>query len=245
MSDAWLPLADDYARHRIGYSPEVYDTIAEFGLKRGASILDVGCGTGIASATFASNGFAVTGLDPSASMLERAREHVPAATFVEGSAEALPFPDERFDVVVSAQSFHWLDRARALAEAYRVMRRGGIIAIWWKHLMAQDPLTDLRAQTFKAIGKTAPAAGLSGGFKEFYASAFSNQTLRVIPWRTAISLEQYMGYERSRRSVREQLADAAELYLTELEARMRERYGFGNPSIPLSYVHYLYLANKI
>lgn len=244
MTDAWVPLADDYARHRIGYSPEVYDTIAQFGLQRGATVLDLGCGTGIATATFASNGFTVTGLDPSPSMLEKAKHHVPSATFVEGSAEKMPFPNERFDLVVSAQVFHWVDRANALAEALRVLRPGGMIAIWWKHLMNQDPLTELRLETYRAIGKSPSPSGLTGGFKEFYAAPFVNQTLRVIPWRTAVSLDQYLGYERSRCSVREEMGDKRDLYLAELEARIRERYGFGNPTIPLAYVHFLYLANK-
>ena len=244
MTDAWVTLADAYARNRIGYSNELYETIDQFGLRRGATILDVGCGTGIASAPFVTNGFPVTGVDASDAMLEKAKERAPQATFVKGEAEALPFPNERFDVVISAQTFHWVDRARALAEAHRVLRPSGTIAVWWKHLMGQDPVKRLRDDTLKMIGKQPAESGLAGGFKEFYASAFANQLLRVIPWRTSVSLDNYMGYERSRCQVRKGLGDSAELYYGELEARLRERFGQGEPSIPLSYVQYLYLAKK-
>jgi SAM-dependent methyltransferase len=244
VSDAWVTLADAYERGRIGYSNELYDTIAQFGLRRGATILDVGCGTGIASAPFVANGFPVTGLDSSEAMLKKAKERNPQATFVRGEAEALPFPNERFDVVISAQTFHWLDRARALDEADRVLRPGGMIAVWWKHLMGQDAVKRLRDDTLRSIGKEPIESGLTGGFKEFYASAFSDQTLRVIPWRTAVLLDQYMGYERSRCGVSSVLGESAELYYGELEARLRERFGQGDPSIPLSYIQFLYLAKK-
>jgi SAM-dependent methyltransferase len=244
-TDPWTQLADDYAVHRLGYSNELYDTIAAFGLRRGATILDVGCGTGIAGGPFAANGFPVTGVDPSEAMLAKAKEQYPNATFVQGAAEALPFPNERFDVVISAQAFHRVDRARALFEAGRVLRPAGTIAIWWKQLMARDATTDLREQTFRAMGVEPPVSGLSGGFKEFYAAShFMEQTLRVVPWRTSMPLERFLGYERSRLSTQETLGAKTGLYFTELELRLRERFGEANPIVPLAYVQYLYLAKK-
>lgn len=244
MTDEWAALAQDYAIYRSGYSNELYDFIAQFGLRRGASILDVGCGTGIASAPFAMNGFPVTGIDPSPAMLAAAAQRLPNATFVQGEAEALPFPNERFDVVISAQTFHWVDRARALSEAYRVLRPGGIIAIWWKDLMSTDAVREIRDQVFRSLGRDPINSALSGGFKEFYASQFTEQTLRVVPWRLAKPLEQYIGYERSRCSVRKALGAQAEEYFVRLEAALRERAGGGNPTLSLGYIQYLYLAKK-
>lgn len=244
MTDEWASLAQDYALYRSGYSNELYDFIAQFGLRRGASILDVGCGSGIASEPFAMNGFPVTGVDPSQAMLAAAAQRLPNATFVKGEAEALPFPNERFDVVISAQTFHWVDRARALSEAYRVLRPGGIIAIWWKHLMSTDAVKELRDQVVRSLGKDPVESGLAGGFKEFYASQFAQQTLRVVPWRATMPLEQYIGYERSRCSVRKALGAQADEYFRLLEAALRERLGSGNPRLPLAYIQYLYMAKK-
>lgn len=244
MTDEWAALAQDYAIYRSGYSNELYDFIAQFGLRRGASILDVGCGTGIASEPFAMNGFPVTGIDPSPAMLAAAAQRLPNATFVQGEAEALPFPNERFDVVISAQAFHFVDRARALSEAYRVLRPGGIIAIWWKNLMATDAVKEIRDQVFRSLGKEPVESGLTGGFREFYASQFTQQTLRVVPWRASAPLEQYMGYERSRCSVRKALGPLADQYFQRLEAVLRERTGGGNPRLAIGYIQYLYMAKK-
>lgn len=244
MTDSWATLAPEYANFRTGYSNELYDMIAQFGLRRGATILDVGCGTGLASQPFAMNGFPVTGADPSQAMLAAAQQRLPNATLVEAEAEALPFPNERFDVVISAQTFHWVDRARALSEAYRVLRRGGIVAIWWKHLMGTDPLKQIRDDAFVELGKTPAHSGLSGGFKEFYASQFTQQTLRVVPWRTSMTLEEYLGYERSRRAVRDALGAQAGEYFSLLERRLHERFGAGNPALSVAYIQYLYMAKK-
>ena len=244
-TDPWTQAADEYAAFWLGYSNELYDTIAAFGLRRGATILDVGCGAGIAGAPFAVNGFPVTGVDPSDAMLTKAKEQYPNAVFVQGNAETLPFPNERFDVVISAQTYHYVDRAAALAESVRVLRPGGLIAIWWKQLMARDPITDLRDQTFRDTGVEPPASGLTGGFREFYASQhIVEQTLRVIPWRTGMALDRFLGYERARPNTRKALGEKTGQYIAALEQRLHERLGDGNPTVPLAYVQYLYLAKK-
>jgi SAM-dependent methyltransferase len=244
MSDAWMQLAQEYGANRTGYSTELYETIARFGVQRGAKILDIGCGTGIASQPFLANGFPVTGIDASESMLAEAQARNSHANYVQGSAESLPFQDEQFDVAISAQAFHWFDRRAALEEAFRVLRRGGMIAIWWKYFMSQDPVKQLRDAVLREMGAQSPANGLAGGFKEFYASRFAAQTLRVLPWRTAMPLDRFLGYERSRRNIREALGSRANEYFTRLEERLRERAGAGNPAIDLSYIQYLYLAKK-
>src|SRR4051812_44185473 len=71
----------------------------------GQRVLDVACGNGHAALAAARRFCEVTGLDYVPSLLERARERAQAerldVTFVEGDAEALPFADRTFDVVLS------------------------------------------------------------------------------------------------------------------------------------------------
>lgn len=234
----------DYDGGRVGYANEVYTTLAGFGLAPHQKIVDIGCGTGLASAPLIESGYRVTGVDISVPMLGRARARFPEAHFVEGAAEDLPFQPQQFDAAICAQAFHHFDRTAAMREILRVLRPGGIVAVWWKHLMSDDAVKIARDEAAVELGFEPIASGLRGGFKEFYAAPFSEHSLRVIPWRMAQPLSQYMQYERSRASVADKLGDNAGKYFTALERRLRERQGAENPVLSLSFMHYVYLGKK-
>ena len=92
--------------------------------------LDVGCGPGAALEYAAATGAAVAGIDPSPSMVSRAAKRVPAADVRVGSAEAIPYPDDSFSVVINIASFHhWADREAGLREIRRVLAPGGKLQI--------------------------------------------------------------------------------------------------------------------
>jgi SAM-dependent methyltransferase len=99
----------------------------------GERVLDVACGTGVVAVTAARVGAQVCGLDLSPVLLERARKNASVAgheiAFTEGDAEALPYPDASFDVVVSQFGHMFAPRpAVVLAEMLRVLKVGGRIA---------------------------------------------------------------------------------------------------------------------
>jgi SAM-dependent methyltransferase len=99
-------------------------------------VLDVGCGVGgVACHLAARTGARIRGLTPNAAQLELARELARSTgaeervAFDRGSAEALPYGDASFDVVLFFESpCHFPDRARFFAEARRVLRPGGRLA---------------------------------------------------------------------------------------------------------------------
>jgi SAM-dependent methyltransferase len=240
---AFNTLAEDYDDGRLGYAQDVYNAIAGYGLEQRHAILDIGCGTGLGSAPFIESGNRVTGVDASEPMLDFARRKFAAATWIAATAENLPFENGSFDAVVSAQAFHHFNIDRALGEAARVLRARGVVAIWWKHLMSDDPVNRTRNDIGRELGAEPPPSGLGRGFKEFYA-VFSETSLRAIPWRTGMTFSRYMKYERSRSGIRAVLGNRAEEYFTRLQSRLRDRYGPGDPFVPLGYMHYLYLAKK-
>ncbi len=113
--------------------------------------LDVGCGTGVLAERLADAGYRMTGLDPSAGMLEVLRARTSKIEAVRGSGTALPFADDNFDLVLTVAVMHHIadaaDIRSTLSEMVRVTRPGGRILIWdhnprnpyWRWLMARVP----------------------------------------------------------------------------------------------------------
>jgi ubiquinone/menaquinone biosynthesis C-methylase UbiE len=103
----------------------------------GMEVLDVACGAGNATIPAARAGARVTGLDLTPEMLEAARTKAEAeglqVSLVEGDAEALPFEEDSFDLVLSVFGHMFAPRhEQAAAEMARVTRPGGriVIATW-------------------------------------------------------------------------------------------------------------------
>lgn len=105
-------------------------------LRRGERVLDVACGTGVVTRLAAErvgDTGSVAGLDVDASMLEIARSVAPAAApieWVETAAEAMPYEDEYFDVVLCQMGLQFIeDKLAALREMQRVLAPGGRVAL--------------------------------------------------------------------------------------------------------------------
>lgn len=127
--------ADDYVRHRQGPPAELFDRLArQFGIgTRGQDIVDLGTGTGAIARQLAARGARLVGVDPSPSMLAEAARLATAdgldIAWRHARAEETGLAAASADAIVGCQCWHWFDRARAAAEARRVLRPGGAIAI--------------------------------------------------------------------------------------------------------------------
>lgn len=125
------------------------------GITRGARVLDVGCGTGVVALTAARIGAHVTGSDLTPKLIERARENskimgVDIAWDV-ADAEALPYKNAEFDVVVSQFGHMFAPRPDVcVREMLRVLKPGGTIAFstWPPELLV--------GKMFALIGRYAP-----------------------------------------------------------------------------------------
>jgi len=115
------------------------ETIRQAAISSGEVVLDIGCCTGtltlLAKAETGKDG-KVYGIDAAPEMIAVARQKAyrqgHEVDFQTGLIEALPFPDSTFDVVLSSMMFHHLPpdlKPRALAEIYRVLKRGGRLVI--------------------------------------------------------------------------------------------------------------------
>jgi ubiquinone/menaquinone biosynthesis C-methylase UbiE len=236
-------LADSYDRYRIGYSRELFDVLDQCGIRRGTRVLDVGCGTGLSAQPLAMRGVQITALDPSAEMLTLAERNIPTATFVRGHVEELPFPDRGFDAAICAQAFHWFDAERALAELMRVVKPGGPIAIWWKALGTDEPIRALRAAACARAGVEPTADPFVSGFRAFYSAPFAERRLRVLSFTARLTVDEWIGYERSRATARNTYGDRCETYIEALRDELVGAYAAPTARMDVRYTQYLYVGS--
>lgn len=102
--------------------------LEEGGVRPGARVLEVGCGSGAVAVELHRRGYQVTGIDTADVLVRKAHERCPDARFVIGDVAALPERDGPFDVVAFFDVLEHLDEPRALlASALRLARPGALV----------------------------------------------------------------------------------------------------------------------
>jgi SAM-dependent methyltransferase len=134
-------LADAYARGRPPYPASLAVALRHHGLlAAGASVVDMGCGTGLSCLPFLQAGHAVIGVEPNAPMRAQAArlaQHWPLLQVRDGRAEDTGLAAESADLYVCGQAFHWFEPGAARAEALRFLRRPARAALLWNDRVAQ------------------------------------------------------------------------------------------------------------
>jgi SAM-dependent methyltransferase len=127
-------IADVYDRARPSYPDTLIDDILNFaGAPPPARVLEIGCGTGQATTSFASRGLRMVCLEPSPAMVRIARERLRSFDRVEvicQTFEAWPAERHAFDLVFSATAFHWVSRRVRFVKAAHALRTGGTLAVF-------------------------------------------------------------------------------------------------------------------
>jgi SAM-dependent methyltransferase len=126
--------AVNYDTHRPRYPDRLIDDVLTPGIRR---VLEAGAGTGIASMQFIERGADVFAVEPDTRMAAVAQAKgipVEIATFEEWDPAG-----RRFDLVVFAASFHWVDPAVALPKVRDILSEGGKLALIWNRLRPIKP----------------------------------------------------------------------------------------------------------
>ena len=194
-----------------------------------ALALDVGTGNGQAAVDLAAHFDCVLASDPSANQLKHRTPHA-RVHYLRHPAETLPVRAASADLVAVAQAAHWLDFPRFYAEARRVLRGAGVVALWTYSLFRVDPATDAVVDDFyrRRVGRFWPPERhyvdaeyrtLPFPLAEFAAPAFEIDA--------AFSLEALIRYVGTWSAVDRCRAQTGADPLPELESELRPLWSAG------------------
>ena len=159
-----------YERGRPGYPAGAIEWLrAELGLRPGRTVADVGAGTGKLTRELIGTGATVVAVEPVPGMRSVLGQAVPSAQVLDGTAEALPVPDQSVDAITVAQAFHWFDVPRTLAEFHRVLRPGGRFAVVWNRRLRDQPLHQAIHELTEPYRGDSPSH-YDGGWREAIAA---------------------------------------------------------------------------
>jgi SAM-dependent methyltransferase len=245
--------AERYDRSRPAY-PEALITEVLGPSPQGLSVLDVACGTGIASRMMAQRGAQVLGVELSPGMAEIARRH--GITAEVARFETWDAAGRTFDRVTCAQAWHWLDPGVSAAKAASLLRPGGRLCLFWSVGHYPDDLAEaLQAVYRRVIPPDVPqlmigyatnrggadAAHLQAGADAIRgAGMFGDPKTATYPWSLAYTRDQWLDQLSSHSDHIALAPDLRQQLLNEL-APVIDSFG---PTFQMAYVSVLISATR-
>lgn len=140
FQDHFSTQAVGYAKARPTYPAELFAELARLAPGRGLA-WDAGSGNGQAAVALAEHFEQVVATEPSEAQLASAQAH-PRVTYHRSAETAPMLAEASVDLVTVAQAAHWFDRTQFYAEVQRVLRPGGVVALWTYALCHITPEID-------------------------------------------------------------------------------------------------------
>ncbi|MEU5535045.1 methyltransferase domain-containing protein [Streptomyces sp. NPDC020362] len=222
-------VAAQYAASRPSYPSAVLDEIEAFlGRSLGdARVADVGAGSGIATVLLRERGADVLAVEPGAGMAAQCRTDHPDLPIVRGDGNALPLRDGCLDVITYAQAWQWTDTARSVPEALRVLRGGGVLAVWWNTTAFDVPwIAAQHERIARFCGVRARARTRPGDEEAIGLAGFAGlrAARRQLCWSRTVPLDIHLANIGSRSALLVLGEDRVRGFLAEERVRLREMF---------------------
>lgn len=214
-------VAELYDQARAGYPDALVDDVISFAGGDGPRLraLEVGAGTGKATVSFAARGLEIVALEPSAEMAAVARRNtrpfpgvrIESASFEDWPAPSAPSAQSArsaqaggFDLVLSAQAWHWVQPEVRYRKAAEVLRPGGTLALFWNRTRwEEEPLRDELAALYRRLapdlyarapgfpGLTRSGEDLDRGAEIRETGLFQDELVRAYPWSATFTADSF------------------------------------------------------
>ncbi|MBO0754714.1 MAG: class I SAM-dependent methyltransferase [Bradyrhizobiaceae bacterium] len=246
-------IASVYRAARPDYPEALIDDVLSYAdLKPNDKIFEVGCGTGQATKSFAKRGFRILATDPGSEMLRGARESLVSFSNVElvqTTFEAWPANGEVFQLIIAAQSWHWVCAEMRFVKAAEVLSPDGSLAVFG-HVPVGLPaslLTEFKDIYLRQTGKWGPPPEAwylpNGPFKGWFdeSGVFGPVDHKSYPWKWQHTTSSYTDFLRTRSDHRAMESAKREEVLSEI-AKAIDDHGGG---LDVDYETHLYIARRL
>jgi trans-aconitate methyltransferase len=246
-------VASLYNASRPLYPDALFADVAAFaGLGTKDQILEIGCGTGQATESFARQGLSVLALDPGAELIAIARERLarfPQLQFQQTTFEAWPGEPQSFKLIAAAQSFHWVSPELRFAKTAALLAPGGALAVFGNVPMRpEQPLAGQFAEIYSRYAPQLagppveawylPDGPLAAELKQ--SNHFEMPVHHSYHWNRSHTAQSYTELLRTLSSYRLLTEDQREALLSGLADAINAHSG----EFELHYETHLYLAKR-
>ena len=246
-------IACAYRASRPDYPEALVDDVVSYAsLKPGDPILEVGCGTGQATKSFARRDLRIVAIDPGTEMVRTARESLAGfdnVELAEATFEAWPQDKGPFRLIIAAQSWHWISPELRFVKAAKLLSSEGSLAVFG-HVPTGLPTSLL--EQFKDIylrhtGRWGPPpeAGYlpSGPFKGWFdeSGLFGAVEHSCYPWKWRHTSSSYANFLGTRSEIRMLTSEIRDALISDISKAI-DRHG---GEIDMDYETHLYMARRI
>ena len=200
------PSAEDYDAARPGYPERLIDQLAErSAIPDGGRILEIGCGTGQLTAPLAARDYAITAVELGENLARLAKRNLapfPNATVVCADFETWGAEPAAYDLVVSAQAFHWIDPTIGYPKVHAALRTSGSLALVWNLFPGcNDPLYQALDEVYRSVAPQLVRDSAGSSFEQRVARTlqeirdsrrFDEPDIVRVPWTSSYTTARYL-----------------------------------------------------
>lgn len=244
-------VAELYDEVRPGYPEQlIIDAISLSGISSEGSILEIGCGSGKATLPFAQHGYTMLCLELGGNLARLATERCrpyPGVEVQNISFEEWSVREQAFDLVISAEAFHWLSPDIRLVKTAAALKRNGTIALFWNghhggksefFQVAEEVYRESAPQLAEARKKTSDELERETVEEIEKSNLFDMVGVKRYPWREEYTAEKYVKLLNTYSQVRNLEEEVRRSVLGDV-SELIERYG---GVVECEYISRLYVA---